>query len=290
VAHERDFNRVEIDGLAPDAFENALAGFETEISATLNRIIATQSIVAEADRIALVNLICALALRNPRLRETIRDFHERVERSILNVMLATPERWAAQVKKIREAGYLKDVREVPELTYEQVKKFAREADFTVNVPTQRHIQLELQTFDKLLPILLERKWLLLRAPRESGGFITSDHPVVLTWSDPAMRSGHRPGFGLTGTEVFFPISTWLAVVGAFELQAGTIDVHPDSVASLNGAQVAYAQRQVYARDRNFTYVLDAEELPRKASKLINDKRFRRPISKDAAENEFGTSA
>jgi hypothetical protein len=274
VAHDRDFNRVEIDGLAPDAFENALAGFETEISAALNQIITTQSIAAEADRIALINLICALALRNPRLRETIREFHERVAKKMLSVMLATPERWAAQVKKTREAGYLQDVPQVAELSYEQMKKFAREANFTISLAREHHIKLELETFNKMLPILLERKWLLLRAPHDSGGFITSDHPVVLTWSDPAMRSGRAPGFGLTGTEVFFPVSTRLAVVGAFELQPATIDIHPNAVASLNGAQVAYAQRQVYARDSNFTYVLESNELPRKASKLIGDKRFK----------------
>jgi len=31
VALERDFNRVEIEGLEPDSFENAMAGFEGEI-------------------------------------------------------------------------------------------------------------------------------------------------------------------------------------------------------------------------------------------------------------------
>jgi hypothetical protein len=119
VALERDFNRVEIDGLAPDAFEAAMAAFESEISPALDRIIATESIAAEEDRIALVNLICALALRNPRLRETIRDFHEQVAKRVLDVMLATPERWAAQAKKIREAG---DLKHLPELSYGGTEK------------------------------------------------------------------------------------------------------------------------------------------------------------------------
>jgi hypothetical protein len=74
VALERDFNRVEVEGLEPDAFENAVAAFEAEIAPALDRIIATQSNESEDDRITLVNLIGALALRNPRLRETIREF------------------------------------------------------------------------------------------------------------------------------------------------------------------------------------------------------------------------
>jgi uncharacterized protein DUF4238 len=102
VAVERDFNRVEMEGLAPDAFDNAMAAFESEISAALDRIIATQSIAVEEDRISLVNLICALALRNPRLREQIRDYDEQVARLIMELSLATPERWTAQVKRLRE--------------------------------------------------------------------------------------------------------------------------------------------------------------------------------------------
>ena len=155
---------------------------------------------------------------------------------------------------------------------------SRHAKFKLKIPTQRHIQLEVGMFDKMLPILLERKWLLLRAPKGSGGFITSDHPVVLAWSDPKMRGGfYGPGFGLTGTDVYFPISTGLAVIGAFELEELEIDINENGVAGLNGAQVAYAERQVYARDHNFTYSLQPNEGPRKASKLMCDKRFRRPI-------------
>jgi hypothetical protein len=90
------------------------------------------------------------------------------------------------------------------------------------------------------------------------------------------RGFYGPGFGLTGTDVYFPISTGLAVIGAFELKELEIDIGENGVAGLNGAQVAYSERQVYARDYNFTYSLQPNEAPRKASKLIRDQRFRRP--------------
>jgi len=192
----------------------------------------------------------------------------------LELTLQTPERWAAEIKRTHEERGLKDL---PEIGYDETKKFVQEGKFKLEVPTLRHIQLEVGTFDKMLPILLERKWLLLRAPKGSGGFITSDHPVVLTWSNPKMRGGfYGPGFGLTGTHVYFPISTGLAVIGAFELKELEIDIEENGVAGVNGAQVANAERQVYARDRNFTYFLQPDEAPRKASKLIDDSRFRRP--------------
>jgi hypothetical protein len=42
-----------------------------------------------------------------------------------------------------------------------MKKVAQQGDFKVEVPTQRHIQLELKAFDNLLPILFKR---FIRSP------------------------------------------------------------------------------------------------------------------------------
>ena len=80
---------------------------------------------------------------NPRQREMMRDFHARVAKQIMNVALATPERWAHQVKKATEAGYLD-----PNITttYEEMKKFVAEGNYTKTVPNERHIQLEVGTF------------------------------------------------------------------------------------------------------------------------------------------------
>ena len=73
----------------------------------------------------------------------MRDFHARVAKQIMNVALATPERWAHQVKKATEAGYLD-----PNITttYEEMKKFVAEGNYTKTVPNERHIQLEVGTF------------------------------------------------------------------------------------------------------------------------------------------------
>jgi hypothetical protein len=271
VALERDFNRVEVEGLEPDAFEKAMAAFEAEMAPALDRIVAAQSIEAQEDRIALVNLIGALALRNPRLRETIRDFHERAVKQVMDFLYATPEVYASHRERM-----LKEGKNLPTVSYEDMKKFVEEGNYKIEVATTRHIQLEVETFNKVLPILLARNWLMLRAPTDSGGFVTSDHPVVLVWSKPEMRGGlYGPGFGLAETSVFFPICTRLALIGAFELKEAVIDVPESSVAAFNGAQIAYAERQVYARDHNFKYAMQPGEEPRKASRLIDDKRFRK---------------
>lgn len=275
VALERDFNRFEAEGIAPDAFENKLAEMESEFAKALDYIIEKQSIANDIDRANLLNLICSLGIRNPRFRETVRSGHERVSKLMLELTTKTPERWAAQSASAIKSGTLK---ESDRLTYEQAKDFVERDQYTIELATERHIQLEIGAFDKVLPTFFARKWTLLIASSKSGGFITSDHPVILSFSDPKMRGKmFSPGFGLRNTEVAFPISTRLAVVGRFEGSEAEMDVGEYVVAAINGGQVAYSERQVYARDANFHYLMTEEEPPRKASKLIDDKRFRKGL-------------
>jgi hypothetical protein len=268
---ERNFNTVEAEGLEPDVFEKAMAKFEGELAPALERIIAAQSLQQDADDYAtLLNFVTLLALRNPRQREMVRDFHERVAKKIMNVALSTPERWAHQVKKATLAGFLKPDADT---SYATMKKFVEDGEFRFAFSNERQISLEARTFDKLLPHIFRRGWALLKAPRDSGGFITSDHPVCLTTVRGKPGIAYRPGYGLRNTEVLFPISPKLAVVGAFEIDDGEIEIDEDMVAGFNGTVAAFAERQVYARDYHFRYTFQEDEPSRKAAKLITDPKF-----------------
>jgi hypothetical protein len=271
VAAEKDFNRIELEGHALDAFENAVAKFEGKAAPALERIICARSIREGDDRAFLFNLVGLLAIRNPRHRRMWHDFEERIWKTVMDLVTATRDRWAGQVKRMRAAGYLTHE---PDADYDKIRKLVVEDGFHIQVPTGRHIAQELEAFDAILPYLFERKWSLLKATRDSGGFVTSDHPVCLMWADPKRRSlFHGPGFGLHDTQIVFPICTQLAMIGAFEIVEEHRDAPEDLVAAINGTIIQYAERQVYARDLNFLYRFEQGEKPRKASKLISDTRF-----------------
>jgi hypothetical protein len=92
VALEGNFNTVEVEGLEPDFFEKAMAEFEGELAPALERIIGAQSLQNDADDYAmLLNFVTMLALRNPRQREMMRDFQERVTKQIMNVAISGKE-------------------------------------------------------------------------------------------------------------------------------------------------------------------------------------------------------
>jgi hypothetical protein len=60
VAAERDFNRIDVAGMDPNAIEKALAEFEGKVAPALERVKTAKSLDNKKDRDAVMNLICTL--------------------------------------------------------------------------------------------------------------------------------------------------------------------------------------------------------------------------------------
>ena len=190
------------------------------------------------------------------------------------------------MKRMHEAGYMKDVQQ---LSYEQMRDFVKKKEYTIELNTGFHIATELKGVDAILPTLFNRKWVALTPPRDSSGFVTSDHPVCLMFTDPARRGKfYGPGHGLAGTEIIFPVGRRLALVGAFELQEGELELNENGVAGVNGAIVAYADRHVYAYDGDYTYARQNNETPRRGAELVNDILFREKKEKRSNPAAFSS--
>ncbi len=272
VALQTDFNTIDLEGHKPDAFENAMASVESEIGPALVRIVAAKSLKNEEDRTLLLNLIGLLHIRNPRLRERVRGFRDRVAKMVLDVALSSPQIWDSQVKQAKQAGFMSADADTD---YDKMKKNYKPDDYKIEVPNIENIRTEMDTFDHVLPLLFARKWVLVKAPEGSAGFITGDHPVCLYWSEPDPGRGNRgPGLKHKGSEILFPISPSLAVIGAYELENAEADLTEDEVAACNGTIAVFAQRQVYAPTMNFKYQIDQNQPPKEAAVLIDDERFK----------------
>lgn len=268
IAAQRDFHRVNIEGVPVDAVETALSKFEDEVGPALKRIIAARSVANVDDLSYVLALMALFAARNPARRENWRQFEERVLKRVLELATATPERWASQV---RQAGLGK----MPggQLPYEKIRDFVERDEFDIKLATEHHLKLEFASWTTLVDVLARRNWVLLRAPQGATGFVTSDHPVCLSWTDPTRRGFHGPGFGLTNTEVIFPVSNELALAGRFEGRSGQIDVSDRLLAHINTNIMMYAQRQTYARADDFRYVSASDGEIRTGADLPNDPAF-----------------
>lgn len=273
VACQNYFNRLNLTGMAPDALEKAMSGFETKLAAALARINEARSHENEEDRAYLITLVGLTALRNPDIRESLRKIYEDAGKMNIAARLASKETYDESIRQAKDQGALPADYNV---TYDEMKAAFERGDFKIVLQNEALISLELQMLDHIMPLLFRRGWHLLRAPDGSGGFVTSDRPFFLMWSDPAKRTGpNAPGIALAGTDIYFPISPQLAVVGAFDVRNTIEDVDETRVAVANSAMTAGAHRQVYARDHQFSYAQTAQEKPRRGGQLISDKRFPR---------------
>jgi len=270
VAAERDFNRVDVQGMDPNAVEKALADFEGKVAPAFERVKAAKSLANKDDRDAVMNLICALAIRNPRQRAAINDFIGELEQRVVEVGLETKERWESQVAQMKAAGIWDDSSNV---SYESMKKFIEERRYKIEVAKEYNVLVEIEQHDRLLQHLGNWKWQVLEANKGSGGFVTSDVPVCITWSDGQDHGVFSPGFGVPGTEVIVPISTKLALRGTFEGEENVVEADIFTVGSVNSIVISNAEKQVHAHDYSFNYVRPFPGEIGSGATLIQDEKF-----------------
>jgi hypothetical protein len=271
VGSERDFNTYLIDGEPRYDLESAIALFEGELGPVLRDLDQGADFAGNC-RIVILNLIAALALRNPRTRATKETFMTELFQIMFSLNLRTRERWECQVKKMQAAGI-----EVKDVDYELIRDFHQRGEYDIIFPTGYHHRIEFESLDKVLPYLFGRKWTVLRAAPESEGFITSDQPVCLTWTNPSAGLS-SPGFGLINTDVFFPVSRQIALLGRFEgpEQVRRADVF--DVSACNGIMIQLSRRQVYAATDTFLYRRGPLSALREGRKLIQDIATHRAAS------------
>lgn len=245
VGVERDFNRVDVEGHPPDAIEAALAPLEDEAVTAIRRVIDTQAFPNDKDWNMILNFLGLLAVRNPKLRGSFNHSREQVLRNISGLLVSDRKIWDHHVEKARETGEAIG----DGVSFEDAKQFIESGNYRIEFHQQENLRVEFHAFDKLLPLLGQRIWSVLIAPPDGPEFICSDHPVTLTWKG---RRAGPVGFGLKGTEVFFPLGRRIGFYGVFESPLKpVVKCRPGNVAALNRRVLANAERHAYSALESF---------------------------------------
>jgi hypothetical protein len=270
VAAQRDFNTVSIEGVDPQAVERDLAQFEGKVAPALERIKSAKSLATKEDRELLMHFIAGLAIRNPRQRSTLNDFMGDILQAVAETAFASKERWDSQVAQMKADGAWDDSTNV---TFEDMQKFVRERNYKVKVGQEFNIGVEIEQHGNLLEHIAARKWRMLAAKPGTGGFVTTDVPVCLRWSDNADHGIFGPGFGVAGTQIFFPLSSELALIGSFEGAEDLAQADLFTVASVNANIISNAREQVYSRDANFNFMRPFPQQIGSGATLGQDQAF-----------------
>jgi hypothetical protein len=263
VALERDFHTIDTPGQPPDAVEAMLAQLEGNISQSFDRIIAARSIQNEEDRAYLLSFLTLLCIKTPGKRQRLDDTMHDITTTRFKMLASDPEAWRREMDRARNEGTIPEDSDVEEL-----RELVLADAFKISLSTPAHLKMEFENFHGLIPYIFGRKWVLLQAPQLETGFITSDEPVCLTWFN--QRRPEPPGLGLPGTQLLFPISNELAMVGTFELREGAVTADENLVAEFNGNIALHSNRQIYARDIDFRYILQHSDRIMRGSEMLSD--------------------
>lgn len=245
VAIENDFNRINIEGVLPDAIEQALAPFEQQAVTAIRNVLKREEFPDDEDYIWILNLIGLIAVHNPSLRNSFNHSLEQVGHCLSDLLVSDKNIWEQYVKKAREVGETI----IGDVSFEDMKRSVEDRKYRIEVPTEKNLHVEFRAFGKLLPILFQRTWSVLVAPKDGPEFICSDHPVTLfrkrRMSDPV-------GYASKETEVFFPLGRRIGFYGVFEAPLPpVVTLQPEHVGRMNRRVEMNAERHVFSALQSF---------------------------------------
>lgn len=252
VCGERDFMRFEHEDHEPDRIEKEMSNFESKCIEAIRRVAETSKFEGEDANLTL-NLMALLAVRSPEMRENMRDFHERVAKRMMDLSLATQERWEGQMAQLCAAGGKVN----DNLSYEDMKSFHEGGQYKVSVRREYQIGVEFRLMPTVLEELGKRLWTVYTVDGTYGEFITTNRPVTLSYIEPDKVPPlfrHSPGFALKGTEVFFPLTRHALLIGRWDRGGHTEVANQLFVAAANTHLMFHSHGKILSREKEFLYI------------------------------------
>ena len=248
VAAERDFNRIDAEGLDPDALERALGDFEGKAASVLRDIRERGELPPDDQLSYVINLMALLVVRNPKSRRGMNMARRHTVRIIGDMLASNQDLFERHLSKAKDDGFIpKDA----SVSFEAVRQFVRDDRYTVEVPTGESLALELGAFNNTLRLLGSRYWSFVTAAVDAPDFVTCDHPVSVVFKDREMRG--PIGYALPRTEVWFPLGTRHGLLGVLEdALRKRLTASPEQAAALNSRTVYHADRQVYSKGESIS--------------------------------------
>jgi hypothetical protein len=265
VALEMDFHSIDVPGQQRDILETQISKFESDLGPALIRIASTASLADSDDRNTLFLFMALARVKNPQHRLLLDGVTNTVAGLTMKAKAADPATWDAELARARSDDILPESFDSESLRQQILND---EFNFKLSVPA--HLKTEFDLLSNLLPHFHERKWIVLKAPVDHPGFITSDAPVSLMWQDPS--NPEPPGLGLHKTQILFPVTSHVAIAGASEFDDRTIEAGDALVAKFNGNILRLAHRQIYARGDDFRYKMTRNPKIMLGSDLLDDIR------------------
>lgn len=271
VGFQKHLYRVDLPETEPDAIEDAFADVEDNVAPIIKEICISKKIPEGEEYNWLINYVALLAERTPVRRDVFTKPMQDITKIMSQMMLATPERFESIKRRMKADG----VEINDNVSYEDMRKFILEENYTISFDNNTHINNLLTAIDAIIPPLGARNWTVAYSPPEIGDFICSDNPVSLHWTTQKERGfWSSPGHGLTETEVSVPLSSRIMLLGRFEEFPSNITIKSKrNLAILNSYTGMHADRFIYSKENDFLWFMRDNSIGNVADfkRLIHEK-------------------
>ncbi|MDB5100890.1 MAG: hypothetical protein JWM80_5311 [Cyanobacteria bacterium RYN_339] len=248
VAHQNDYYRLDDGAPDPFALEKGLANFEGQAADALKGVLGEKQIGDFERRVVLVNFIALMALRVPSQRNILADFKKRTSVMLMQTMVSTPEVW----ERVKARAHADGVN-VGDVSYERMRDFAMDTSrYTIELSREALIQTIFGPLDKIIPLLLERRWSIAIAAAGAGAFVCCDTPVARHWTIDD-HPPFVPGFGLKHSHIVFPLDRRTALLGTWDGDEEVFEADRVQVATINSHILASADRFVIYSDEDYSW-------------------------------------
>jgi hypothetical protein len=192
------------EGEDPNVYEDQFSDFEGKAAPVIQEIItARQMPTSEEELQILFNFIAFQFVRTPSARRIITAPHEQAAEMIIDLLQSSKDVYESEMRRSGQ-----DLNAVP---YEKVAKGKYKASLT----TEGFIQGAMVMLNAILRYLHRRTWTVIASDRPRESFVVTDHPVVLAWSN-GQETKIPPGHAHRNTELTFPLSSHVALLGRYE--------------------------------------------------------------------------
>lgn len=259
TGHERDFYRIDVDGVDPLAFEKEfLRDVEGPAARAIERVIVAARgavnaglrlfRVAPEDLLALLTFMAVQAMRGPNQRASFDRLTTQLAKEAVRHLARDKAAFAR--RKASDPS-------LADLTFEDVRQMLRDPTFMLKTDTTTQLQMALPAVPSIVEQLVLRTWSIAIAPRGAPPFICTDNPVI-TLPGPDTPMGIPCGFATRGSSVVMPLSRTEVLTGIrpeppepSTTHLGVHYVDAGDVGTLNGLLVNFAHRYVYCCDDDF---------------------------------------
>ncbi|MBI4266066.1 MAG: DUF4238 domain-containing protein [Acidobacteria bacterium] len=263
------------EGEDPNVYENQFADFEGKAVPVIEEIILKQVMPTDDDALGLLfNFIAFQMVRTPSMRRVIAAPQEHAARIIIDMLESSKELYESHM---RRAGYSLD-----EHPWEKLQR--TKGKYEPRLTTEGFIEGAMTMMTTMLQYLHRRSWSVLVSERPTESFVVSDHPVVLEWSD-GRSTRYPPGHAHKNTELTFPLSSNIALLGCYEPFTVEQEMMPVYVSGINSRTINLARVFVAACEDRFILqdagqIITAEQFVEQLKHEHAKDRSQQPAGRD----------